>query len=350
MGVKPSRPGPIHPIVRGYALTSQHVDPTAPRPTITESQRLPSRLTLLVAALLIALAGCAAPPRDAAPQSSGEPEPAAQPPAPESDPAHRPLAGDPVRLADDLVADERVLRDPSAPEAVLAAAARRQQPAYRLLARHPEWDPIARSRIPEQLLGVYDRNIDARRQLEAMSDGRGKPTLPAWRIVAPPPPEELLGYYRKAEAEHGVGWSHLAAINLVETAFGRVDGVSTAGAQGPMQFLPSTFARYGDGGDIRSFHDSIMAAARYLAASGFARDRDRALWHYNNSPQYVRAVSQYAEAMADDPAAFGAYYRWEVYYNSSAGDVVLPVGYHAEAPIPVEEYLASNPEALAIRR
>ncbi|EHI11211.1 hypothetical protein KEK_19134 [Mycolicibacterium thermoresistibile ATCC 19527] len=331
-------------------MTSQHIDPTAPRPTITESQRLPSRLTLLVAALLIALAGCAAPPRDAAPQSSGEPEPAAQPPAPESDPAHRPLAGDPVRLADDLVADERVLRDPSAPEAVLAAAARRQQPAYRLLARHPEWDPIARSRIPEQLLGVYDRNIDARRQLEAMSDGRGKPTLPAWRIVAPPPPEELLGYYRKAEAEHGVGWSHLAAINLVETAFGRVDGVSTAGAQGPMQFLPSTFARYGDGGDIRSFHDSIMAAARYLAASGFARDRDRALWHYNNSPQYVRAVSQYAEAMADDPAAFGAYYRWEVYYNSSAGDVVLPVGYHAEAPIPVEEYLASNPEALAIRR
>ncbi|PRC50050.1 lytic transglycosylase, partial [Mycobacterium sp. ITM-2017-0098] len=104
---------------------------------------------------------------------------------------------------------------------------------------------LARPRIPQALLDVYDRNIDARRQLGAMN--RGKPTLPAWRIQLPLPADELLGYYRTAEAESGVGWNYLAAINFVETAFGRIAGVSTAGAQGPMQFMPSTFAAYGAG-------------------------------------------------------------------------------------------------------
>ena len=51
------------------------------------------------------------------------------------------------------------------------AAARRQQAAYRALGRHPEWDPIARPRIPPSLLETYDRNVDARRQLTAMSKG-----------------------------------------------------------------------------------------------------------------------------------------------------------------------------------
>ncbi|MGV0837244.1 lytic transglycosylase domain-containing protein [Mycolicibacterium thermoresistibile] len=303
-------------------------------------------MALLIVTLLIALVGCssATPPPTTESEST-----AVQPPAPQPDPLHRPLAADPVRLADDLVADEEVLRDPAAPEHVLAAAAQRQQAAYRVLGHHPEWDPITRPRIPEHLLAAYDRNVDARRELNAMSKGYANDKLPAWRIVAPPAADELLGYYRKAEAEHGVGWSYLAAINLVETAFGRVDGVSTAGAQGPMQFLPSTFALYGAGGDIRSFHDSIMAAGRYLAASGFARDRDRALWRYNNSMQYVRAVSRYAEVLEADPAAFDGYYRWDVYYNSTAGDVLLPVGYAATAPIPVDAYLQANPKALAHR-
>ena len=68
----------------------------------------------------------------------------------------------------------------------------------------------------------------------------------------------------EAESESGVGWNYLAAINLIETRLGSIAGVSTAGAQGPMQFLPSTFAAYGQGGDINSPHDSIMAAGRTL--------------------------------------------------------------------------------------
>jgi membrane-bound lytic murein transglycosylase B len=252
------------------------------------------------------------------------------------------LATDPVQLADDLVADEQALRDPSTPEAVLAAAARRQQAAYRAIGRHPDWDTVTRPRIPASLLEAYDRNVDARRQLTAMAHVND--TLPAWRINAPAPAEELLGDYREAESVSGVGWNYLAAINLIETRFGSIDGVSAAGAQGPMQFLPSTFTAYGAGGDINSPHDSIMAAGRYLAANGFANDRDHAIYRYNNANEYVRAVNDYAAVLAADPAAFGGYYRWDVYYYTTAGDVLLPVGYAATSPIPVGDYLATHPQ------
>jgi soluble lytic murein transglycosylase-like protein len=250
------------------------------------------------------------------------------------------LAVDPVRLADDLVADEQALRDPSTPEAVLSAAARRQQAAYRAIGRHPEWDGLTRPRIPASLLQAYDLNVDARRQLTAMA--QVKDTLPAWSIKAPVPAEELLGEYRESEAASGVGWNYLAAINLIETHFGSIDGVSTAGAQGPMQFMPSTFAGYGAGGDITSPHDSIMAAGRYLAANGFADDRDHAIYRYNHANEYVQAVNDYAAVLAADPAAFAGYHRWDVYYYTTAGDVLLPIGYAATSRIPVADYLATH--------
>ncbi len=252
------------------------------------------------------------------------------------------LALDPAQLADDLVADELALRDPATPEDALVAAARRQQVAYRAIGRHPDWDAIIRPRIPASLIATYDRNIDARRQLAAMA--HPKDTLPAWTIISPAPVDELLGYYHQAEAETGVGWNYLAAINLIETRFGSISGLSTAGAQGPMQFLPSTFAGYGQGTDINSPHDSIMAAGRYLKANGFGTDPDRAIYGYNHASQYVEAVKDYAAVLADDPGSLAGYYRWDIYYFSTVGDVLLPIGYSEAAPIPVGEYLATHPQ------
>jgi soluble lytic murein transglycosylase-like protein len=249
------------------------------------------------------------------------------------------LASDPAQLADDLVADERALHNGGP---ALDAAAHREQAAYRAIGRHPEWDATIRPRIPADLLGVYDRNVDARRQLEAMANVRDM--LPAWHVDPPIPADELMGDYHAAEAETGVGWNYLAAINLVETRFGSINGVSTAGAQGPMQFLPSTFGGYGHGGDIHSPRDSIMAAGRFLAASGFANDSDHAVFAYNHSNQYVRAVDQYAALIGADPAAFATYYRWDVYFATTAGDVLLPIGYAEASPIPVGDYLATHPQ------
>jgi hypothetical protein len=309
------------------------------------------RSPIVLVAVVFALAGCsqsATSPVATTPTASGsvvatkldETTVASAQNAPQG--AQPRLASEPATLADDLVADERAIRDPATGEAALVTAARTQQAAYRAIGRHPEWDAITRPRIPAALLTTYDCNVDARRQLTAMTPL--KDTVPPWRIVAPAPADELLGYYHDAEAASGVGWNYLAAINLIETRFGSIDGLSTAGAQGPMQFLPATFEAYGEGGDVYAPRDAIFAAGRYLAANGFARDRDSAIYRYNHADEYVRAVNDFAAVLAEDPAAFGGYYRWDVYYNTTAGDVLLPVGYLETSPIPVGEYLATHPQ------
>jgi membrane-bound lytic murein transglycosylase B len=306
---------------------------------------------LFVGALVLALVGCSASHTTAATGPTTATRVAAPPPtstrmmpADAGTPggAQPRLASDPAQLADDLVADEHALRDPGTPDPALTAAAHREQAAYRAIGRHPDWDATTRPRIPADLVDVYDRNVDARRQLTALTAVRE--TLPAWRIQQPAPADELMNYYHQAESESGVGWNYLAAINFVESRFGSILGASTAGAQGPMQFLPSTFASYGQGGDIHSPHDSILAAGRYLAANGFATDRDHAIYGYNHASEYVRAVDQYATLIAADPATFAAYYRWDVYCMTSAGDVLLPIGYDASSPIPAAAYVADHPQ------
>lgn len=306
----------------------------------------------MLAVGVLALVGCSqtAPPSPssstveapATPRATSIVETTAPVPAPEPVGAQPKLSSDPAQLADDLVADELALRNPSTAEPALTNAARRQQAAYRAIGRNSEWDAIVRPRIPPSLLQIYDLNVDARRQLYPLTEV--KDTVPAWRIVAPAPADALMAHYREAEAASGVGWNYLAAIHLIETRFGSIEGTSTAGAQGPMQFLPSTFEAYGNGGDIHSLRDSIMAAGRMLAANGFANDRDHAIFRYNNSDRYVAAVNDYAAVLAADPAAFAGYYRWDVYYRTTAGDILLPIGYVSDVPIPAQSYLADHPQ------
>jgi hypothetical protein len=168
--------------------------------------------------------------------------------------------------------------------------------------------------------------------------------LPAWRIIAPEPAENLLAYYRKAEAATGIEWEVLAAVNLVETGMGRIDGISVANAQGPMQFLPTTWAEAGIGqGNIRDPHDAIQAAARYLVRRGGLRDIRQGLWGYNNSDYYGRAVLLYASLMREDPLAYNGLYHWEIHFNAADGDLWLPVGYNQTQPITVKDYLSNHP-------
>lgn len=329
-------------ITAGGPSTQRGVEASALRSALPSAPGILCCAAILLATAMATLVGCAEPSGPTATATttpvgvSIAPPPPPPPPQPISDP--RELASEPAVLADDLVAAEEALRDPSLSEEALLAAARRQQASYRALGRHPEWDTIVRPRIPVPLRNIYDRNVAARRHLTALhNSGQIAEVLPQWRIEAPIPAAQLLDHYREAESASGVGWNYLAAVNMIETGFGRVTGVSTAGAQGPMQFLPSTFAAYGDGGDIRSPRDSIMAAGRYLAANGFSSDPDHALFRYNNSDHYVRAVHDYAAAIAADPAVFAGYYRWDVYFKTASGAVVLPIGYPDTAPIPVEE-------------
>jgi hypothetical protein len=229
------------------------------------------------------------------------------------------------RLADQLAADETALRSPDTPAADIPTVARRQQAAYRALSARPAALDRVLARLPERLRTIARANVDAGAELRAMT--KPKTELPPWKILTPPPPEELQRYYQDSEAAFAVPWAYLAAVHLVETRMGRIRGTSTAGAQGPMQFLPSTFARWGAGGDINDPHDAIMAAGRYLQSSGAPKDMHRALYAYNHSEHYVKAVTLYAQQIQADALAYRAYHQWQVYYITPRGDLWLEEGY-----------------------
>lgn len=246
-------------------------------------------------------------------------------------------AGEPVALAQQIATAEHTIRDALSTDAAVAEAALAQQVAYRQLGAHPEWDEPVLAALPQELRGTALRNAAARREFRGMRT-KLTATLPAWRIVEPVPADQLVTLYREAEAAFGIPWRYLAAINLVETGTGRIRGTSSDGAQGPMQFLPATWAAYGAGGDINDPRDAIMGAARYLAANNGAADIDNALFRYNHSDRYVRGVKLYADLIAEHPRAFLGYHHWGIWYLTDQGDVYLPVGYEQDAPIPVADY------------
>ena len=115
-----------------------------------------------------------------------------------------------------------------------------------------------------------------------------------------PPSDLYLSLYRQAAATcPGLSWTVLASIGQVESGHGRNPSTSSAGAMGPMQFLPSTFAHYGVDGDhdgvldIMDPYDAIFTAASYLCANGAGAGGDAlysAIWHYNHADWYVQMV------------------------------------------------------------
>ena len=122
-------------------------------------------------------------------------------------------------------------------------------------------------------------------------------------------PVTFLALYRAAAPTcPGLPWPVLAAIGQVESGHGTNPNDSYAGAQGPMQFMPSTFAAYavdGDGDgrtDIRNPADAIFSAAHYLCANGGGKgDRGlhSAIFRYNHAEWYVAMVLRIAAQIAD---------------------------------------------------
>jgi hypothetical protein len=155
-------------------------------------------------------------------------------------------------------------------------------------------------------------------------DGTPTPSNPGFTDVLPGPstatgvpnfiirkfrvPPFLLSIYQAAGIEYGVRWEVLAAINEIETDYGRNLNVSSAGALGWMQFMPSTWKMYGtdankDGRkDPYNPVDAIFAAARYLKAAGYEQDVRRAIFAYNHADWYVDSVLLRARLIAGVPA------------------------------------------------
>ena len=144
-------------------------------------------------------------------------------------------------------------------------------------------------------------------------NGSGSILLPPSFLTPPLAPvqlsyAQLLGIWQRAGAAYGIEWQVLAAINEVESNFGRNMGPSSAGAIGWMQFMPSTWLRWGtdangDGvADPWNPEDAIFSAARYLAAAGGAVDLYRAVYAYNHADWYVQEVLGLADTLGADGA------------------------------------------------
>jgi Transglycosylase SLT domain len=280
---------------------------------------------ILVLAASLLLAGCASseparPEREPTAPSRTQAPPS--PPAPDE-----PIPRAPGPLAERLTATTAALheaidrwrsagdpRGPTPPEITLHAL--HQQRMHLLLTGRPRLASRVIEEVPAPLASDLRTTIRARRGLASLT-----PPVPRSRFRTGPalPAGVLLDYYREAQRRFGVGWPVLAAVNFVESAFGRLRNESVAGAGGPMQFIPSTWDAYGMGGDVRDPHDAILGAANYLHASGAPDDYARALYAYNPSHTYVAAVLGYVRQIRRDPRAYYAYHSWQVFVRTPSG-------------------------------
>ena len=274
-----------------------------------------TRMLLVAIACAGALSACGAS-RASTPQATA--------PAPNA-----PIPREPDRLADRLRETEaelggaidRWLQAPagartSAPGEVTLWALFEQR-ALRLLARKPALASATAVRLPAEVRRKVGSAVSAKRDLDRLTPRSHRRRYKTGR---PLPAATLLAYYRHAQARFGVSWNVLAAVNFVESAFNKLRNDSASGAQGPMQFIPSTWRAYGLGGDIHDPRDAIIGAANYLRANGAPRSNRRALYHYNPSSLYVDAVLRYAAEIRRDRRAFYDYYSWQVFVRAAHGD------------------------------
>jgi membrane-bound lytic murein transglycosylase B len=287
--------------------------------------------TVIVAIVVIGLAACDGSPSSAGGTSSAgaSTEASARPssasdqglPAPDV-----PIPADAARAADALTRTTAALRraidgwrgrgDP--PQSVVLLALH-QQRIYRVLARNPELARRTIARLKGPPAAQARDNVAATRDLFSLA--HPVKSAKRFRTQRPQPAGTLLGHLRQAGRRFHVSWQVLAAVMHVETKFGRVKSASSAGAQGPMQFLPATWKMYGLRGNVHDPRDAVLGAANYLHASGAPGDYERALHAYNPDRRYVDAVLRHARQIKRDSRAYYAYYNWQVFVLTTRGDV-----------------------------
>jgi hypothetical protein len=239
---------------------------------------------------------------------------------------------DPERLADTLLVTTRALdlaidrwrelTDPptASPPRDVELLALYHQRIYRLLRRSDALATAVTRLLPGRVAREARAIVAAGKGLRAIT-----PALKARKIRTKRPLAigTLVRHYRDAERRFRVPWQLLAALNFVESAFGKIRTDSAVGARGPMQFMPATWRAYGLGGNVHNDRDAIMGAANYLRASGAPRDLRRALFAYNHSNAYVDAILRYTDLIERDVRNLYVFYSWQLFVRTEKGDLRL---------------------------
>jgi len=211
----------------------------------------------------------------------------------------------PPAVVRQLRADERALR--TATGARFVAVARDRQIVIRTLARRPRIVAVVVRLAPGERDDLY-----VRRDLDKLS-AASPPQVGGVRVGRARRAGNLRSFYREAQRRFGIRWELLAAIDFVESDFGRARTTANADARGPLQFEPATCRASGMGGDVNDEHDAVLAAANLLARNGGRTDERAALRHYNRSPLYWDAVLRLAHRIATVPTALREYHAWKLY-------------------------------------
>ncbi|HZC30113.1 MAG TPA: lytic transglycosylase domain-containing protein [Gaiellaceae bacterium] len=172
------------------------------------------------------------------------------------------------------------------------------------LAANPTLSRAVIRLLPTRLARDVTDDVIAHRELTTLRPSHPGPPVRLGPALAA---AKLRTYYTEAQRRSGIAWQVLAAVNFVESDFGRLREPSADGALGPMQFMPSTWAEYGRG-SVHDPHQAVLAAARFLRAAGGASNERAALYRYNPAAAYVDAVERYAGRIRRDPLAFLVYY------------------------------------------
>jgi soluble lytic murein transglycosylase-like protein len=218
-----------------------------------------------------------------------------------------------------------ITAEPSAGEAIAGEAVTQAQRTTGKKKRVPRSGEHALDSAGNVIQGAITKVQRARPEKTKLRFPDGVPTLqnPTMSLAFPGPvavgvpnffidkfriPVFLLSIYQAAGIQYGVPWEVLAAINEIETNYGRNLNVSSAGAVGWMQFIPSSWKMYGvdangDGKkDPYNPVDAIFAAARYLKAAGASDDLRKSIFAYNHADWYVNSVLMRARFIGGMPA------------------------------------------------
>jgi hypothetical protein len=172
-------------------------------------------------------------------------------------------------------------------------------PSLAVMVNAPGADPAKLVKSVQEILGTGSTVLNLHLKKNQTTTAAGSGGRPA----------TYLDIYRQAAAKWcpGLSWSVLAAIGQVESNHGRNVGPSSAGALGPMQFMPATWKIYGVDGngdgkaDIMNPYDAIPGAANYLCHNGAAQGGNHlytAIFAYNHADWYVQKVLNLAQAYA----------------------------------------------------
>jgi soluble lytic murein transglycosylase-like protein len=243
------------------------------------------------------------PPAAQEPAAPAEPAPAA--PAPTTSPAPapaKPPAPEVLRDEPAVPEDDRDRRKPTTRDQGERRSGAEDEPAAAAPAAPAPAAPAADGGVPTPLNPDFSLAVPGAAPV-------GVPNFFIDKFRIPP---FLLPIYQAAGIEYGVRWEILAAINEIETDYGRNLNVSSAGALGWMQFMPATWEAYGvdanDDGTKDPFNpvDAIFAAARYLKAANADTDIRKAIFAYNHADWYVDSVLMRRGSSAGCPPTWSA--------------------------------------------